>query len=261
MSRRLRRILTTLGTTLLLLVLYARFFGFQTLMVLETRWVASKSPVVKLTPKPLPTAEASTDQGTTLSYFGHEFEIPWNDLNDTKSGTHFVRLSFRSGKRILVSRSGPREGIDTLLEHFSKDSFRKLYGDAALNSDYVLWTTIVNATPAKVTLFTSRQECVRTSMLLPMKAIVVLEDSGLYAVQTPEFKGFQWGDPEKHPRRIVVSLFADDGGMEFSFWPPLGQSELRITQAEINRVLQTLHKSAGTAVQMEFQKETLSAGR
>lgn len=43
--------------------------------------------------------------------------------------------------------------------------------------------------------------------------------------------------------------------------PPKGKKTLTISQAEVNRVLQTIHKNAGTTAQMNLQKTTIAAAR
>jgi hypothetical protein len=250
MSRRLRRILISLGAIVLLCVLYAWFFGLQTMALFETRKLARRAPIVKETPRPLPDTSISWPPGTKLSYFGYEFEVPWSDLDDpkTKRGGKNVVLTFRSGRLLRVGIAQPREFVNTILEQINPQSFRQFYGDLPLQSDYAMWSLIANATPEKVNLLSSQQEAVGIPMLLVIKAIAVPEESAIYSLQTDEFKGFQFGDPERHPRHIVVDLFADDGGLEFAFFGEPGQNRLEISQAEINCVVQAVRKSRQNTV-------------
>jgi len=74
------------------------------------------------------------------------------------------------------------------------------------------------------------------------KAFIVPGDSGIFMVQANGFKGFQYGDPSKHPKRVTVTLYSAEGGIELSF----AQKDLKplaITQADINRAIQTLRYS------------------
>jgi len=96
-----------------------------------------------------------------------------------------------------------------------------------------------DATPGSIRLVDSKQDVARTTTLLIFKAFIVPGDSGIFMVQANDFKGFQYGDPSKHPKRITVSLYSVDGGIEFSF-ARKDMQPLAISQAEINRVVQTL---------------------
>src|ERR1700693_5104508 len=42
------------------------------------RWEARRMPAVKVAPQPLADYSVSDAPGTSLSYFGYEFEVPWN---------------------------------------------------------------------------------------------------------------------------------------------------------------------------------------
>src|SRR2546429_1773968 len=61
------------------------FFGFQTLIALEARYLARKAPVVRVAPAQLRDFSISRSPGRKLSYFGYEFEVPWNDVDEAKS--------------------------------------------------------------------------------------------------------------------------------------------------------------------------------
>ena len=97
----------------------------------------------------------------------------------------------------------------------------------------------LNATPGSIRLVDSKQDVARTTTLLIFKVLLVPGDSGIFMVQANDFKGFQYGDPIKHPKRITVSLYSAAGGIEFSF-ARKDMQPLAISQAEINRAIQTL---------------------
>lgn len=222
--------------------------------------MARKSPVLWLTPRSLPASSISAGLGKKLSYFGYEFEVPWDDLDDskTKIGANSTVLRFHSGYAIKFTSLPPREFVNGILEHMNKDSLRQIYGDGPLQSDYAMWNSIADATPDKVTLFSSRKETVGIPMLLLIKAIASPEESGIYSIQTSDFKGFQWGDPQAHPKHIVADLFADDGRLEIAFIGPGNGKPLAISQPEINRVLQTVHKINTAEGKIHAERATAS---
>src|SRR5439155_17237554 len=115
---------------------------------------------------------------------------------------------------------------NAILKELNQDKFRQIYGEAPVRSDYDMQCLILDSTPGKVTLFSSRAEAVRSSMLLLVKAISAPEQAGLFAIQTKDFKGFQWGDPQKPPGRVVAMLYASDRSLEFVLIPSKGSGTL-----------------------------------
>jgi len=193
-----------------------------------------------------------------LSYFGYEFEIPWTDIDKEKTkivGGNKAIIAFRSGNVLSVWTGPPHEFMNGLLEQLKidRDTFRKLYGDEALQSDYNFQRLILETTPDKITLLSSRKTAVSQGVLLMVKGICVPGDpnSGIFAVQGKEFKGFQYGRPQSPPKQLSVELFPEDGHLALLF----GQKKdgpTVISQADINRVVQTIHKvPAEVAVRTE----------
>ena len=243
MAQRSKRVLMVIGALVILGVGYVWFFGFQTMMILEARDIAHRTPGVKLAPVPIKESSAANASGTTLSFFGYQFQVPWNDLDESKTRIHGNRvlLVFRSGKSLMFSSVPPGELVKSLT---GKDLNRleKIQGDDFMKSDYTMARTILEATPDKLTLLTSRGETVRLSMLLLLKSIMLPEESGIFVITAKGFHGFQYGDPEKEPRKIVADLFADDGGVELVFSRRTNSNTPFPSQQELNRVLQTIQK-------------------
>jgi len=80
--------------------MYVSLFGFQTAMVLEKHDKFSKEPRLWKVPMELSDQSISDLPGRKLSYFGYEFEVPWNDLNEEKTKQLKGResVAFSSGK-------------------------------------------------------------------------------------------------------------------------------------------------------------------
>jgi hypothetical protein len=91
-------------------------------------------------------------------------------------------------------------------------------------------------------------------MLLIIKAISLPSgaDSGIFAVTAGDYHGFQFGLPQSSPRGVDVQLYSDNASLGFIFGRKLN-GPVFITQSDINRVLQTIHKiSAATAASLEM---------
>jgi hypothetical protein len=223
-------------------------FGVAALFVVESRYVGWKFPLVKKTPMELTDVSISQVEGRKLSYFGYEFEVPWGDLDEGK-GKRIGKgqlIAFRSGNALLFSKAAPKEFVQTFLSatKVGPEKVRSLWGEEALKSDYSLHRLILEATPGEVTLFTRREDAVRNSMLIFFKGIMTPRggESGIFRMRTDKFQGFQYGDPQVRPKALDVEIFADDGGLEFVFEQRGEGPAPTITQAEINRVIQTVRK-------------------
>jgi hypothetical protein len=108
------------------------------------------------------------------------------------------------------------------------------------------------ATPDKLGFFTPRRESGRQSYLLLLKAASMWEPSGLFLIDTQDFRGFQFGDPQKARGNIVDELYAKDVYLEFIF----GRNDrhvLGISQSEINRVLHTTRRTGSNRVGLPGQ--------
>lgn len=244
---RWKRVLISIGIVLVVCATYLWFLGTQTFFVLEAHNVARKLPFVKLMPVPLPDLSVAQAPGMKLSYFGYEFEIPWTDIDTEKTqiiGGNKAIIAFHSGNVISVWSGQPHEFMNGLLEagKIDRDSFRKLYGDEALQSDYNFKRLILETTPDKVALLRDRRTDVSQGVLLMVKAICVPGDpnSGIYAVQGQEFKGFQYGRPQSPPKQLSVELFPANGHLDLII-SQKAQGPTVISQADINRIVQTIH--------------------
>jgi hypothetical protein len=80
-------------------------------------------------------------------------------------------------------------------------------------------------------------------VLLMGKAICVPGDpnSGIFVVQGKEFKGFQYGRPQNPPKQLSIELFPADGHLDLIFGQKKNEPTV-ISQADINRIVQTIHK-------------------
>ena len=247
-----KRILLGLVAAFLVCGIYLWFFGEQTYWTLSARYIGHKVPLVKIVPVDLRDSSIANSTGAELSYFGFDFQLPWNDFDEQKSKKYpkLEIVAFRSGLQMMIKDIAPKSLINSLLEDGKVDpkQFKELYGENSLDSDFAFTRIMLDATPSQLNLVTPHKEGVRTSMLLIMKAIAVPVDSGIFKVHTHDFQGFQYGDPAEHPKKIVVDLFSDDRCLEIMFFRQ-GRSPLDITQAEINRVVMTLEKNPDTIKQ------------
>ncbi len=240
------RISVRFVVSLLAVGVYVYLFGTQNAAALMSRYEFRNMPEAKATPVPLRNLSISSAPHARLSHCGYEFELPWDDVDEQKSrskGTISVTV-FRSGDAFWVSCFPAKDFVNgvMMMSHLDAPTFARVYGEGAAESDYDFYRLMLSMTPASIKPFESRSRAVRDMTLLTMKIIAMPKaDSGLFSVQTPHFKGFQFGDPAAHPRRISDELYADDGGVDLIFFQH--NSAPAITQPQINRVLESVRRT------------------
>ena len=259
LSKRQRRRLVWVNV-LLVAGFCAWYFGPTALFMWDSRYVELKIPAVKKVPVELTDLSVSSASGLKLSYFGYEFEVPWDDLDEarTRQVGKVQLIGFRSGNVIWFSRMAPKEFVETILSgtEIEREKLRKLYGDDALESDYALKRLILEGTPEQISLMTPRREAARRTMLLVMKGAVISigGESGIFRVSNERLQGFQFGDPLRRPKTMSVEMFGEDGGLRFIFARNVAGPGPGIMQAEMNRVMQTARKIPTEGLRAEEKK-------
>jgi hypothetical protein len=225
------------------------------------RYQFRKLPDVRKTPVPLSDLSISKVPHRTASYFGYEFELPWDDVDEEKDKTFgTVHVSyFRSGNAFRFSTFPPKDFVNEVMKVGNVDpqALKQLYGEDALGSDYAFHKKMLELTPSEITPFISRRQAISRQVLLIIKAISMPKaESGIFSIQTRNFKGFQFENPQTYPSRITVELFSDEGGIDAIFLQKVGAPA--ISQSEINRVIQSIHRDpsqmASVAVSQNEQK-------
>lgn len=231
---------------------YTWFFGFQTLAALGARcYIARKAPLVTMAPASLTDLSISHSPGKKLSYFGYEFEVPWNDVDDAKSGpipdTNKAMIVFKSGNSLSVWHGSPRAFVNTVLSNDKIDpsALRRMFGDEAFSSDFALYRTLLETTPDKIIPFMPQKDAISSAMLLAVKATILPRGtaSGVFSVQTGEFSGFQFGRAQNQSGEVSIRLFSATSSLNFIFLQP-PSSPIGISQPDINRVVLTLLKAS-----------------
>ena len=249
MSRR-KRILVSLGVLAAASITYFWLFGIQTIFVVGAHNAARKLPFLNRTPVALTDLSISQAPGIKLSYFGYAFEMPWTDIDNDKIkivGGNKVIIPFHSGSAFMMWSAPPHEFVNNVVEKMKLDreSFQKIYGAEMLQSDYSFMRLILDTTPSKITVSSTRERDVSQETLLLLKGMSLSlygdPDSGIFDVSGREFKGFQYGSPQNPSGRINVELFPEGGHLDL-FFGEKKDGGTPITQADINRVVQTMHK-------------------
>ncbi len=247
-----RRILLTAVITLAVI-----FVGVQWILPAAFVFDAARkaSPITRIVPVDLRDKSISAAPGKKLSYVGYEFEIPWNDLDETQTKLYpkdtpekcKVDLRFRSELRLLVTAVPPRDFVNRLSAgfHSTPQALGSAFGRETASSDYVFFKTLYEFSPSKMNHWAPLQVLARDQFLLILKSAALQRsaNSGIFNVQSQEYRGFQQGDPQVRQDGITVDLFSDEGSVEVIFLQKDYQNPAGVTQPEINRIIQSLRKA------------------
>jgi hypothetical protein len=243
-----RWVLFGLGVLLVAGVVFAYFFGLQTMYVWEAHKAARQEPGFWVKPVALTDLAVSEAPGSKLSYFGYEFDVPWDDLDQDKTqviGKNKAIVVFKSGNVISFWTAPANEFLDGVFADGTVDRklFAQMLGADAVKSDYNFKRTVLEFTPDSLSLFTPKSQIVQKGALIILKGVALpLEsESGIYLLATEEFKGIQYGRPKSRQKHLTVELFNDEANLSIFFGNRIG-GPTTISQADINRVVGTVHK-------------------
>jgi hypothetical protein len=245
----LRRILLTVFITLA-----AIFVGVQWIAPVALSFYAARNalPVARVVPADLKDKSVSETTGKKLSYFGYEFDVPWSDLDETQTKLYpkdkldktRVDLRFRSGLCVLVYGIPPQSWATELSTDFKvpRQRVESSFGE----SDYSFVKALYELSPQNMNHWSlSHRVHDREEFLLLVKSIALPRsaETGIFKLQNQSYKGFQYGNPQVRQDQIIVHLFSDEGSVEISFLQKDYQNPTGVSQPEINRIVQSLHKA------------------
>jgi hypothetical protein len=214
-------------------------------------------PVARVVPTELKDHTVSEAARTRLSYLGYDFEVPWSDLDQSrtelypkdKSEKRSVICVFNSGLRLWLKVVPPREFAGLWATDFKTPprTFEAIFGPGSASSDYVFVNSVYGFTPDKMHHWSLSQPThVREQMVLITKSMMLVKaaDSGIFNLHTQSYAGFQQGDPRAGRDTVVVDLYSGDDHVEMLFLQKDYNNSLGVTQPEINAVVQSLHRAA-----------------
>jgi len=222
------------------LYFYARPIGFMLL----TKWQIRNEPELWIVPTPLPTGVSEPSAGRTFSYLGYDFESPWAEVKLEKKYQSIATVYFSDGEFISISTGPDLTGAMQERSTKRRAALQDAFGPGVMESNYRLRSSILYSTPSDLRLFSSPREMVAKSVFLVLKPISVLNaKTGLYSFQSKWLRGFEKGAPgQANP--VAIDAF-DEKDREIDI---LIGTQLRtngtVSQADINRVLFSLHPAA-----------------
>ncbi len=199
-------------------------------------------PSLQKIPQPLPdTAVASLD-GTTWKTFGCSMQLPWKEVQKDRNGKSFAVRSFTDGAGIIFFSSDfEADGPRIIRESAGREQSQIVHvlGEENLASRFNFMRASMYTRPQDASLFATKERNIRTLVFLGLKGTVL--DGPLFELHQGDFRGFQVGDPSQVPFKISLELF-DNRDRQYKFLLSSNKSSaVRVTQPQINAIIQSLH--------------------
>jgi hypothetical protein len=233
-----RRILTTIGIAVVAIVVLFDFILPAGLCFYLRRTAPA---YVYAVPRDLQDLSVSQAPGTKMLYFGYEFEVPWGDVGEAERKPFASKnlawdtacVSFRSGLKLLVTTApadaaSPNYVLAKLIYEFDPHTMR-------------IWPPSPGAEYRRIELFMEKSALLSN----PLSAQAA---SGIFSLESNGYKGFQLGNPQLRPDRLRVQLYSDEGSFDITFLQAGYEEPSGVTQPEVNRIVQSLHRRASSPV-------------
>ncbi len=192
-------LLLSLSIILLLTVFYI-FPQISIVMSLKSEFPQSSYPQLYVIPKERQVEIVDTfGNYKEYSSSGFRLKSPWNGEVSRVNNPESDIFIFKDGKAIFflkdrsilnpeVSRlAGSQEDLQRLLDFLGVDT---------LSSNYKFNESVLTTSPSTLSIFESKKEALADSVLLSLKLALILPfKGGIYSFQTPDLRGFQYGDP------------------------------------------------------------------
>src|SRR5579872_4701494 len=156
--RIVRRILITIVVTLTL-----TFIGIYYVSPVGLSFYGSSKaiPITRIVPTDLRDLSVDPSVGQKLSFLGYEFEVPWADLDESKTllfpkdklEKTRVILTFRSGLRLMATKCAPHEMADQFMRgdiKMTPPAFAAVFGTEAVDSDYEFTKRVMEFPPDRM---------------------------------------------------------------------------------------------------------------
>lgn len=249
--RRLICAFTRVAALLMVFTIGIALLGPPIAIFLRTRWEAKNFPAVTITARPLEDYSVSEAPGTSLTFFGYSFEVPWTGpfktkgvkgLNHRKSGV--MGIMFDSGRDLIFIAPANQNGFfNEIVQDPSLHmaNWKGAFGDLANRSAYDQYSALLNISPSAIRPFGPIADAARGQTLLTIKAISLPGSlaTGAFSFEFSDKRGFQIGDPRKS-RNVSLEVFTSDG-----HWVEIicttNKRAQGLSQPELNRILKTVH--------------------
>jgi hypothetical protein len=239
-----KKIILSISSVLLVLILYGWFFGVRTFYVVGARCFL-RQPALSIVPVPMD-VKSSSEPVMVLNAYDVSFSVPWAELAESGSFTSMVWWT-TSSSNISIICFAPEEGLYSSMLTLG-ESGEDLPGSQTFLSEvdlgdvsdtnYYLCSRMWNTTPEDISFFDPLSELATDSMFLLLKGIGAPTGfSEMNSFQAGCVKGVQFADFSENGY-VQLTLF-DSLDREVRLIVRSFTNSMVITQSDINTIITT----------------------
>lgn len=220
-----------------------------------TQWFATRNaermarmnPILIMTPQPLPDAAADDGApmaGVNIAGFGIQF--PWTIESAPSIRPDRTIVYKFPGRTVALQEEPPGTQLARWRAKLAHgQTLDTLFAGDAPQTDYELVARILSITPSSFSWRMTKAEAARDAALYQLKATSVPQEAkwGIFSVETPTFRGFQYGAPEAQQTGVEVDLYNAESNLRLMFRENGGAPAV-IPQSDINRIVQSVRLDA-----------------
>ena len=157
-------------------------------------------PAARVVPVDLPDLSISQNPGDKIKDLNFEFEIPWTDVDKTKTKRYrdMTIPTFQSGRKIMIGVSPPTAYVSSF--HTWSPIFESEFGRDVESSDYTFVKALYGFSPEKINLWAFSPTIHYRQVQLSTIKNTMLSDRPnpkIFNIQNQHDRGFQMREPEE----------------------------------------------------------------
>jgi len=228
---------------LILVSIFMTMYGLQSILAFNARRWQQRDPSLAVVPQTLSVPALNNPTGTHLEFYNYECLAPWKGPAKMDAKDDYVDASFPDGAKMRIY--SPETQANSLevfkgIDPAQQERITRLFGKHPFDSNYDLYSTVYNTTPAQLSSFMARPESERVNTLLLWKAN--FDDQlpgGIFRFEANGLRGLQFGDPGASKAVVLRAFNNRDRQFEIMLVMPASASE-KLSQGDINQVIATL---------------------
>jgi hypothetical protein len=200
-------------------------------------------------PHPLADTAATIADGTTLSYDGYTFEVPWKEIDRERNEGSTIEVRFKTGQVIKFNNPDyfNSDPITSFSGQVDQSSFRQAFGSGVHLSKYEQFEAVISVTPSNLSPLCSHTNFARIRTLLEIKGLWFEHSaapSDILSFETKDYRGFENSGLPHGWQNVVLHLFDRRDQHWFTILiAGDDRAGVKLKQAEVNRVIGSFHEA------------------
>lgn len=139
-----------------------------------------------------------------------EFKAPWDNLVKNIDIDPVKLFVFEHKKSIQLNYVDKNQFniLESLIDKNSQDIqfYKEIFGEINIKSEYAIYNLSLDTSPSQIHLLMPFNELGQKSIMLIVKAAIVVDVDKIFRFSTKNLRGFQFGEPDKN-KEISVHIF------------------------------------------------------